>query len=72
MSGVPQGSILGTSNFTIYMNDLPQSLSSSVFMFADDMKLIRILFSQLLITIKFRLLVIMVCEMGIKFQHLKM
>ena len=26
--------------FTIYVNDLPQSISSSVFMFADDTKLI--------------------------------
>ena len=40
LSGVPQGSILGPALFSIYVNDLPQSLSSSVFMFADDTKLI--------------------------------
>ena len=41
LSGVPQGSILGPLLFTIYVNDLSQSISSSVFMFADDTKLIR-------------------------------
>ena len=38
LSGIPQGSILGPLLFTIYV---PQSISSSVFMFADDTKLIR-------------------------------
>ena len=41
LSGVPQGSILGPLLFTIYVNDLSQSISSSVFMFVDDTKLIR-------------------------------
>ena len=40
LSGVPQESILKPLLFAIYMNDLSQSLTSSVFMFTDDTKLI--------------------------------
>jgi len=38
-SGVPQGSILGPVLFTMFVNDIPSTVSSSAFMFADDTKI---------------------------------
>ena len=47
LSGVPQGSVLGSVIFLIFINDLPHNIRSSVRLFADDCVLYRNITSPL-------------------------
>ena len=40
-SGIPQGTVLGTLVFLLYINDLPDIIMSNIYMYADDTKLYR-------------------------------
>ena len=40
-SGIPQGSVLGPILFVIYINYMPDGLSSEIFLFADDTKIFK-------------------------------
>ena len=45
ISGVPQGSVFGSILFMLFINDLPRDILSKLFLFADDAKLLQVLFS---------------------------
>ena len=41
ISGIPQGSVLGPVLFVVYINDLPDEVTSNIILFADDTKVYR-------------------------------
>ena len=43
-SGVPQGSILGPVLFVLFINDLPDTIQSLLYRFAEDTKVFNLLF----------------------------
>ena len=38
-SGIPQGSVLGPLLFVLYINDMPDNITSPIYLFADDTKM---------------------------------
>ena len=47
LAGVPQGSVLGPLLFLIYVNDLPDCIKSTPYLFADDVSLFNTVNNQL-------------------------
>ena len=60
-NGVPQGSVLGPLLFSLHVNGLPSLVSSSLVMFADDIKLFDV-FVHLKIILTFNMILTFCCD----------
>ena len=54
LSGIPQGFVLGPLLFVIYINELPKSVKSTIYLFADDTKIFRSINDQEDVTILYK------------------
>jgi len=45
MNGVPQGSVLGSLLFVVFINDIDECVAGKIFKFADDTKIYRTVIS---------------------------
>ena len=43
LSGIPQGSVLGPLLFVVYINDMPETVQSTTYLFADDTKMHKVI-----------------------------
>ena len=45
-SGVPQGSVIGPTMFVLFINDMPEVVTSCIEMFADDAKVFKAMMTE--------------------------
>ena len=69
LSGVPQGSVLGPLLFLLYVNDLPESITSECCLFADDTLLYNTRENKQVLQRDLEMLGVMVKEVAVIIQY---